>query len=913
MKNLFFIFLFSALFVSQLFTQSCLPNGIVFTRQSQVDSFPVNYPGCTQLAGNMTISGPDILSLDSLTQLTAVDSTLRIDNCTRLSSLRGLDNLSGIGQSLIISKSHSLTSMRGLDQLSFVGRDVQIRDNRGLQTLKGLDRLRSIDFNLILSKNPRLITLNGLQNLLRIGGDLMVFKHKILPSFERLASLNEIGGSVRIRENEGLFSLQGLDKIEEIPDHLILYDNAILDVAGLRSLRFIGGYLEIRDNRDLTSLDGFKILLSVEGDVLIINNDRLKDLLGLDLLTVIKRDLIIQENDLLSSLVGLNEIYDIFGNCRILYNDQLSDLTGLNKLLSIGGNLDIRGNDKLSNLDGLELLSAIEGDLVLKYNALLKQVDALSDLASIWGGLEIEWNNILSSIEGLANIDYNTITRLIIQHNRTLSVCHVESVCKYLQFKTPSNILDNDTGCNSIQEVLGHCLNNVITGTVFFDFNQNKIQDASERGIPNIPVTINPGNITLLTNGQGIYSFYRGQVDSTYTLEVNTNPDWVLTTDSASYKITFIPGDPTLQNNDFGLFPTNVSHNVSVVTTSKRTRCNFVIPFYTTLQNEGAFIEKGQFTLRYDPEMIYVSSATQPDIIDTVNHSLTWLFDSLYPFETIEIINEFKMPGVQNLGKTIEVETSVFLDNNGQLELHDTHQYQSVIVCSYDPNDKAVNPVGKNEERFILKSETLYYTIRFQNTGNIEAIDVRLEDQLSEYLDWSSLKLIQSSHPVQTYIDADGKVEFLFKDIYLPDSGTDYDGSQGYVLYEIKPKSDISSFVLVDNTAYIYFDLNPPIITNTTSNTIVDKYPFTTHVVEGNELNEMSVYPNPAFRELRIQHPENLIITNAYITDNLGNITPLQSNNQGVYDIESLAAGMYILAVEWENDTIKFARIIIAK
>ncbi len=46
--------------------QSCLPDGITFETQAQIDSFQVNYPGCTEVEGNVvgnevagTVAGVD--------------------------------------------------------------------------------------------------------------------------------------------------------------------------------------------------------------------------------------------------------------------------------------------------------------------------------------------------------------------------------------------------------------------------------------------------------------------------------------------------------------------------------------------------------------------------------------------------------------------------------------------------------------------------------------------------------------------------------------------------------------------------------------------------------------------------------------------------------------------------------------
>jgi uncharacterized repeat protein (TIGR01451 family) len=52
------------------------------------------------------------------------------------------------------------------------------------------------------------------------------------------------------------------------------------------------------------------------------------------------------------------------------------------------------------------------------------------------------------------------------------------------------------------------------------------------------------------------------------------------------------------------------------------------------------------------------------------------------------------------------------------------------VVCAYDPNDKYAEPAGYTEEHFITADQEIEYRIRFQNTGNLPAENIFIEDQL---------------------------------------------------------------------------------------------------------------------------------------------------------------------------------------
>lgn len=146
-----------------------------------------------------------------------------------------------------------------------------------------------------------------------------------------------------------------------------------------------------------------------------------------------------------------------------------------------------------------------------------------------------------------------------------------------------------------------------------------------------------------------------------------------------------------------------------------------------------------------------------------------------------------------------------------------------MIACAYDPNDKTGLPIGEGEYGFIGMDETfIEYTIRFQNTGTDTAFTVRIEDQLDENYDWESLEVISKSHDMTWSIDETGLVEFLFADIELPDSNVNVLASQGYVKYKVWMNEGLPSGTSLENTAGIFFDLNPAIITNTTVHTLFE-------------------------------------------------------------------------------------------
>lgn len=177
------------------------------------------------------------------------------------------------------------------------------------------------------------------------------------------------------------------------------------------------------------------------------------------------------------------------------------------------------------------------------------------------------------------------------------------------------------------------------------------------------------------------------------------------------------------------------------------------------------------------------------------------------------------------------------------------------VIASYDPNDKTAFPSGWQEEHFIEDRTDLEYLIRFQNTGTDTAFKVVLVDTLSPFLDPASIRLGASSHPFTFDLNGQGVAHFTFDDILLPDSTTNEPASNGFVKFYISQKSNNPIGTLIENTAYIYFDFNPPVQTNTVFHTIGEPWVevILTSLNERGKNAGITVYPNPIFETATIE------------------------------------------------------------
>ena len=151
-KSIIILILFhTSLFTLHLTAQPCLPDGIEFTTQAQIDNFQTNYPTCTEIAGYVIISdnqSGDITNLNGLSVLTSIWGNLFIGETyytvnSILTSLTGLDNVTSIGGDFMLWGNYALTSLTGLDNVTSIGGKLEVSGNKSLISLMGLDNINA--------------------------------------------------------------------------------------------------------------------------------------------------------------------------------------------------------------------------------------------------------------------------------------------------------------------------------------------------------------------------------------------------------------------------------------------------------------------------------------------------------------------------------------------------------------------------------------------------------------------------------------------------------------------------------------------------------------------------------------------------------------------------------------------------
>ncbi len=793
------------------------------------------FSSLTSVGARFMIGNTALSNLDNFSSLTSIGSDFFIKNNTNLTNIDGLNSLTYIDNNLIIENNILLNNIDGLSSLTST-ENISIINNTELVNVDGLILIDSLE-NLEIIGNVVLLNVDGLSSLTIIE-NINVEGNTSLTNVDGLSSITSIE-NINVEGNTSLTNVDGLSSLTSIENLDIVGNTSLINVGGLSSLTTIEN-LNIEGNTSLTNVDGFSSVTEIE-DLDIKDNNSLINVDGFCSVTEIK-NLNVDGNASLTNLDGFNAT-NVYGYLAIIDNDALTNLDGFSASTSVY-RIHIEENDALISINGFTALDTLEWFFAIQDNSSLLTINGFNALAFTGYGLHINNNDALMSIDGfnnLNNIGYELhikendvlvsinafinligIGRLDIKYNPMLSDC---CVILYLSTLTENiNIVGNALGCNSLEEVLASaCDYTTIKIVPFYDENSNGIFEQEEYHLYNFSFIIDPMPVYTSYDSSNTTIFY---IDTITSIQYdNTNNGlWTVINDPEAYTIEAIGVEDTTLY--FPMEPITNFWFQSVDVTSSITRCNQQTNIWLTYTNNSSQANSGYVNLIADSLTSFISSI--PPVDSIAGDTLYWFYENLYPTHSAQIHAIFEMagPGVdgENVGKNLVFESEI---ETWEGEGEDKFFYNSELICAYDPNDKLVNPKGIGGANYTLFSDSLLnYTIRFQNTGNDTAFNIIIRDTISEYLDLSSYRFTTSSHEMSTEINLSERIiEFHFNNIELPDSNINEPASHGLVKFSLIAKENIAEGTVIENTAGIYFDFNPPIVTNTTFNTFVESYP----------------------------------------------------------------------------------------
>lgn len=397
-------------------------------------------------------------------------------------------------------------------------------------------------------------------------------------------------------------------------------------------------------------------------------------------------------------------------------------------------------------------------------------------------------------------------------------------------------------------------------------------------------VKVNDGLAFVSIDTKGTFTYYP-QAAGTYTFELVGNKNVILHSDSIqTLTISTTDFNKTIEFTcEHSVTQTMVMETFIIEQTVVGRPFSYIMKF-TNIQETLYNVE---FDVYYQADTIkIINNVNNCEFEQKSDNMVTILIDSIPAGKSISYSLAFQvLPNWELTNKHIKISSHY---NSMPLLT------KSRILNSYDPNDKQVIP-SYGDEGYVLMDEQLEYKIRFQNTGTADAWDIYIVDTLDSNLDISTLRIKDASHDM-TWECIHGIIRFDFANIMLPDSTTNEPGSHGYVIYTISPKSELPEETKVKNTAYIFFDYNPPVITNTTQSVYVTELPKSEEVP--NQITTLdfdyTILPNPAkdFIIVKNAHNQDLrlvtILGEELMSFSLYNETPINIGNlvSGIYFIQ---------------------------
>lgn len=356
-----------------------------------------------------------------------------------------------------------------------------------------------------------------------------------------------------------------------------------------------------------------------------------------------------------------------------------------------------------------------------------------------------------------------------------------------------------------------------LRGSVFIDYDLNATLDPTDHTVPYRLVRTDANDVLVWTNSDGAYDLPA----DTGTWKVWHTPPSIyqVTNDPDTLQATLTAQQPIATGLDIGLAPAiGDTLPFATLTQSGVFRCDDQVTLWLTLRNNGTFIPEGiLIDFELAPDLTLDATFPAPDSI--VGQHLYWSVDSLGWFQ------EFQASIALTVGPVGSTAGFGYTITAANLPiLFEQPPFLLTVSCAYDPNDKLVTPQGFGPAGAVpIDQEWLEYTVRFQNTGTDTAFTVQLLDTLDSDLDPLTMEVLAASHDLtQIQVDAQRVALFRFERILLPDSNVNEAASHGFVKYRIKPNAGSPHLTAITNSAAIHFDLNPPVITNTVLNTLVD-------------------------------------------------------------------------------------------
>lgn len=380
--------------------------------------------------------------------------------------------------------------------------------------------------------------------------------------------------------------------------------------------------------------------------------------------------------------------------------------------------------------------------------------------------------------------------------------------------------------------------NSVLQGQVYMDKNANCVFDQDDVPKANAIVSLNNGESYTSTDEEGRYTLFV-QNNKTSTIQIFPANNEVPLCNGAERTVV-TSGKDSLLVEDFALklnqmTPIRLSYSGS---SGYKVKHGYGAHYLLDCGSEDKAKFPMEVRLTYDSRLSEFKSSVTPT--HKSEGYAMWVIDKNTTIEVGFVVSPYKI----EMGETIDFSATAKPKNTSSAE--EDHLTQTV-VSAYDPNDKQCD-----KDELSAREEQLEYMVRFQNLGTDNARDIHIVDTIDPGIPIEFIQIHKNSHYERyatSYKVRGHAIVWSFKDIELPPKMEVGDEkSSGFIAYQCGMSEELKVGDVFTNKAYIYFDFQPPVITNTTESVVVDDKKHIAGLTE-----DFVVYPNPSSGQLQIQ------------------------------------------------------------
>ncbi|MCC6251867.1 MAG: T9SS type A sorting domain-containing protein [Bacteroidia bacterium] len=514
------------------------------------------------------------------------------------------------------------------------------------------------------------------------------------------------------------------------------------------------------------------------------------------------------------------------------------------------------------------------------------QLTYVPEVPNVMAAFHIQYNNV-SCLHNLPQV-VNTSSGDIMGNPLTC-VPNQTDYSLGLPLCMENDSVNNPNNCQSVANIVGY---------VYTDLNADCNYDPNDLNLDNIPVRLldsQNNQVAISYTINGMYSFGSLQPDSFIVfIDDNALPFSLSCGQSNQQNVVLDSVYQTIVNINFALV-CDSTYDIYVQSVNAhgwvspgqihtlQTNVNNSQAWFSS--NCGSSLYSGQVNIQINGPVTYVSPAAYALTPQVNGNTFTYSINDFNNLTPLSFGLNLLTDTTAQSGDSICVHVSFTSIPADQDTINNVSDFCYQVLASFDPNMKEVYPIHVNPGY----NDWFTYTIHFQNTGSAPAFNILLKDTLDALLDISTFEVRDFSHPATVSLNGN-VLTVRFNNIMLPDSTSDLTGSMGYFQYRIKPLSNLPAGSQISNTAYIYFDYNSPIVTNTTQN----NFNFITGVNATLLPTDFILFPNPSKGIYNFVDTKN--VKNVEVFNVLGEQIISQANQKQI-NLSAYPSGIYFARI----------------